>query len=79
MAARLRKRTTDGAPPPSQSRADGKLRPLAVTGSTRAEVLPDILTVGEFVRGYEASIWLGVGASKNTRRAPAEQPTLPHG
>jgi len=48
---------------------DGKLRPLAVTGSTRAEVLPDIPTVGEFVRGYEATIWLGVGAPKNT---PAE-------
>jgi tripartite-type tricarboxylate transporter receptor subunit TctC len=45
---------------------DGKLRPLAVTGSTRAEVLPDIPTVGEFVRGYEASIWLGVVAPKNT-------------
>jgi tripartite-type tricarboxylate transporter receptor subunit TctC len=45
---------------------DGKLRPLAVTGSTRAEVLPDIPTVGEFVRGYEASGWLGVGAPKNT-------------
>ena len=45
---------------------DGKLRPLAVTGPTRAEVLPDIPTVGEFVRGYEATIWLGVGAPKNT-------------
>jgi tripartite-type tricarboxylate transporter receptor subunit TctC len=45
---------------------DGKLRALAVTGSTRADVLPDIPTVGEFVRGYEASIWLGVGAPKNT-------------
>jgi tripartite-type tricarboxylate transporter receptor subunit TctC len=41
---------------------DGKLRPLAVTGSTRAEVLPDIPTMGEFVRGYEAAGWLGVGA-----------------
>jgi tripartite-type tricarboxylate transporter receptor subunit TctC len=45
---------------------DGKLRPLAVTGSTRADVLPDIPTVGEFVRGYVASNWLGVGAPKNT-------------
>jgi tripartite-type tricarboxylate transporter receptor subunit TctC len=45
---------------------DCKLRPLAVTGSTRADVLPDIPTVGDFVRGYEASIWLGVGAPKNT-------------
>jgi tripartite-type tricarboxylate transporter receptor subunit TctC len=45
---------------------DGKLRPLAVTGSARAEILPDIPTVGEFVRGYEASSWTGVGAPKNT-------------
>jgi tripartite-type tricarboxylate transporter receptor subunit TctC len=48
---------------------DGKLRALAVTGSTRADVLPDIPTVGEFVPGYEATGWLGVGAPKNT---PAE-------
>jgi tripartite-type tricarboxylate transporter receptor subunit TctC len=45
---------------------DGKLRALAVTGSTRADVLRDIPTVGEFVRGYEATIWLGVGAPKDT-------------
>jgi tripartite-type tricarboxylate transporter receptor subunit TctC len=45
---------------------DGKLRALAVTGSARADVLPDIPTVGEFVRGYEASAWFGVGAPKNT-------------
>jgi tripartite-type tricarboxylate transporter receptor subunit TctC len=48
---------------------DGKLRALAVTGSTRADVLPDIPTVGEFVTGYEASIWWGVGTPRNT---PAE-------
>jgi tripartite-type tricarboxylate transporter receptor subunit TctC len=45
---------------------DGKLRPLAVTAATRAEVLPDIPTMGEFVPGYEASSWFGVGAPKNT-------------
>jgi tripartite-type tricarboxylate transporter receptor subunit TctC len=45
---------------------DGKLRPLAVTASTRADVLPDIPTIAEFVEGYEASGWLGVGAPKNT-------------
>jgi tripartite-type tricarboxylate transporter receptor subunit TctC len=44
----------------------GKLRPLAVTTSTRSEVLPDIPTVGDFVPGYEASVWFGVGAPKNT-------------
>ena len=48
---------------------DGKLRALAVTGSTRADVLPDIPTVGEFVTGYDASQWWGIGAPKNT---PAE-------
>ena len=47
----------------------GKLRALAVTTATRSEALPDIPTVGEFVPGYEASAWYGVGAPKNT---PAE-------
>jgi tripartite-type tricarboxylate transporter receptor subunit TctC len=44
----------------------GKLRPLAVTTATRWEGLPDIPTVGEFVPGYEASTWWGLGAPKNT-------------
>ena len=47
----------------------GRLRPLAVTTSTRSEVLPDVPTVGDFVPGYVASIWFGVGAPRNT---PAE-------
>ena len=47
----------------------GKLRALAVTTATRSEALPDIPTVGDFVPGYEASAWYGVGAPKNT---PAE-------
>ena len=45
---------------------DGKLRPLAVTTATRSEALPDIPTVGEFVPGYEAVVWQGIGAPKNT-------------
>jgi len=45
---------------------DGKLHPLAVTNSTRSDVLPDIPTVGEFVRDYEASQWYGVAAPMNT-------------
>jgi tripartite-type tricarboxylate transporter receptor subunit TctC len=49
-------------------RAD-KLRALAVTTATRLEVLPDTPTVGEFVPGFEASNFLGIGAPKNT---PAE-------
>jgi tripartite-type tricarboxylate transporter receptor subunit TctC len=44
----------------------GKLRPLAVTTSTRAEALPDIPTVGDFVPGYEASVWFGAGVPRNT-------------
>jgi tripartite-type tricarboxylate transporter receptor subunit TctC len=44
----------------------GKLRALAVTSSTRSEVLPDVPTIAEFVPGYEASTWAGVGAPKNT-------------
>jgi len=47
----------------------GKLRALAVTTATRAEVLPGIPTVGEFVPGYEASAIGGLGAPKGT---PAE-------
>jgi tripartite-type tricarboxylate transporter receptor subunit TctC len=47
----------------------GMLRALAVTTVTRSEVLPDIPTLAEFVPGYEASQWYGVGAPKET---PAE-------
>jgi tripartite-type tricarboxylate transporter receptor subunit TctC len=43
-----------------------KLRALAVTTATRLEALPNIPTVGDFVRGYEASQWYGAGAPKNT-------------
>lgn len=44
----------------------GKLRGLAVTTATRAAVLPDLPTVGEFLPGYEASQWYGVVAPKGT-------------
>jgi len=44
----------------------GKLRALAVTTAKRQATLPDIPTVGEFVPGYEASVWYGIGAPKNT-------------
>jgi tripartite-type tricarboxylate transporter receptor subunit TctC len=43
-----------------------KLRALAVTTDTRLEALPDLPTVSEFVPGYEASQWYGVGAPKTT-------------
>jgi tripartite-type tricarboxylate transporter receptor subunit TctC len=44
----------------------GKLRALAVTTATRSPALPDIPTVGEFIPGYEASSWYGVGVPRNT-------------
>jgi tripartite-type tricarboxylate transporter receptor subunit TctC len=44
----------------------GKLRALAVTSTTRSELLPDTPTIGEFVSGYEASNWFGLGVPKNT-------------
>src|SRR6202008_507731 len=43
----------------------GRLRALAVTSAARSEALPDVPTVSEFVSGYEASSWFGVGAPKN--------------
>jgi tripartite-type tricarboxylate transporter receptor subunit TctC len=47
----------------------GKLRALAVTTVTRSDALPEVPTVGEFVRGFETSAWFGLGAPRNT---PAE-------
>jgi tripartite-type tricarboxylate transporter receptor subunit TctC len=44
----------------------GRLRALAVATATRSQALPDIPTVGDFVPGYEASSWQGVGAPKGT-------------
>ena len=47
----------------------GKLHALAVTTASRSDALPDIPTVGDFIPGYEASTWSGIGAPKGT---PAE-------
>jgi tripartite-type tricarboxylate transporter receptor subunit TctC len=47
----------------------GSVRALAVTSATRSPALPNIPSMGEFLPGYEASIWNGVNAPKNT---PAE-------
>jgi tripartite-type tricarboxylate transporter receptor subunit TctC len=44
----------------------GRLRALAVTTAMRSPVLPDIPMMSEFVPGYEASFWTGIGAPKNT-------------
>jgi tripartite-type tricarboxylate transporter receptor subunit TctC len=48
---------------------DGKLRALAVTSTTRADTLPDIPVVGDFLWGFEANDWTGLGVRANT---PAE-------
>jgi tripartite-type tricarboxylate transporter receptor subunit TctC len=48
---------------------DGRLRALAVTSATRSRALPEIPTVAEYVPGYEAYVWDGIGGPKNT---PAE-------
>jgi tripartite-type tricarboxylate transporter receptor subunit TctC len=47
----------------------GNLRALAVTTTTRSQILPDVPVLSETVPGYEASFWAGLGAPKNT---PAE-------
>jgi len=47
----------------------GKLRALGVTSAARSQALPDVPTIGEFVPGYEAAVWNGLVAPKNT---PAE-------
>jgi tripartite-type tricarboxylate transporter receptor subunit TctC len=44
----------------------GKLRGLAVTGAMRADALPDLPPLGEFLPGYEATAWFGIGAPKAT-------------
>ena len=44
----------------------GKIRALGVTTTARAEALPDVPTIAEYVPGYEASNWYGVGIPKNT-------------
>src|SRR5215472_4019223 len=48
---------------------EGKLRALAVSSATRSDALPDVPALAEFVPGYEATAWFGIGAPKNV---PAE-------
>jgi tripartite-type tricarboxylate transporter receptor subunit TctC len=56
----------DNMPPSLPHIQAGKLRALGVTTSTRSEALPDVPTVAEAVRGYEASAFFGMGAPKGT-------------
>jgi tripartite-type tricarboxylate transporter receptor subunit TctC len=53
-------------PPSIEYIRTGKLRVLAVTSRTRSDALPDIPTMNDFVPGFEAVGWQGVGAPKNT-------------
>ena len=47
----------------------GKLRPLAVTGAKRLAAAPELPTIGETVKGYEAGSWLGIFAPRRTPEA----------
>jgi tripartite-type tricarboxylate transporter receptor subunit TctC len=58
--------TFDNLPASIEFIRAGRLRPLAVTTATRSEVLPDVPTIAQFVPGYEASAWFGIGAPRNT-------------
>jgi tripartite-type tricarboxylate transporter receptor subunit TctC len=44
----------------------GRLRPLGVTTAQRLAALPDVPPIGDFVPGYDASSWDGIGAPANT-------------
>jgi tripartite-type tricarboxylate transporter receptor subunit TctC len=59
----------DNIPTSAEHVKAGRLRGLAVTGPTRSEVLPELPTVADFLPGYEASAWYGLGAP---RRTPGE-------
>src|SRR6195256_854084 len=56
----------DNIPTAMEFVRSGKLRGLAVTSTTRSSVLPELSTVADFLPGYEASAWYGIGAPKNT-------------
>jgi tripartite-type tricarboxylate transporter receptor subunit TctC len=56
----------DNVPTSVEYIRSGKIRPLAVTSATRIDPFPDLPTVADFVPGYEASAWYGIGAPKGT-------------
>ncbi len=55
-----------GAPPAIEHIRAGKVRALAVTTTTRSELLPDIPPMADFVPGYEASQWFAAGLRNST-------------
>jgi tripartite-type tricarboxylate transporter receptor subunit TctC len=52
---------------------EGKLRALGVGSATRSSVFPDVPSVGEFLPGYEANVWFGIGAPRQTPRDIVER------
>jgi tripartite-type tricarboxylate transporter receptor subunit TctC len=56
-------------PPSIEHITAGRLRALAVTTGTGSPMLPNIPTLNEFLPGFEASAWIGIGAP---RSSPAE-------
>jgi len=52
---------------------DGRLRPLAVTSAKRSELLPGVPAIAEFLSGYDATGWNGIGAPKETPFAIIEK------
>jgi tripartite-type tricarboxylate transporter receptor subunit TctC len=59
----------DNIPTSAEHVRSGRLRGLAVTGTARSHVLPELPTVADFLPGYEASAWYGLGAPRNTPTA----------
>ena len=59
----------DNIPTSAEHVRSGRLRGLAVTGTARSHVLPELPTVADFLPGYEASAWYGLGAPRNTPAA----------
>jgi len=59
----------DNLPTSAEHVRSGRLRGLAVTGAARSHVLPELPTVADFLPGYEASAWYGLGAPRNTPAA----------
>jgi tripartite-type tricarboxylate transporter receptor subunit TctC len=60
-------------PEPLEQIKGGKIRALGVTTASRVEALPDVPAIGEFVPGYEASGWQGLGAPKDTPDAVVDK------
>jgi tripartite-type tricarboxylate transporter receptor subunit TctC len=63
----------DNLPTSAEHVRSGRLRGLAVTGTARSHVLPDLPTVADFLPGYEASAWYGLGAPRNTPAAVVDR------